>query len=171
MIESGYKKEQNFLGFFSNKGKYGFLSNFYEKPFSGTENNVNINFDSAEQAVHYRKALLFGDIECSNKILNAKDPKEAKALGRQVKNFDSCKWDTYKKAIYYKTLMEKFNDTELKDKLLSTKAYVLVECSPYDRIWGIGYSKDSPDFIGRHFDKWGENLLGKILMRVREDIR
>ena len=171
MVESGYRKDQNFLGFFSNKGKYGFLSNFYEKPFFGTENNVSIRFDSAEQAVHFRKALLFNDIECGTRILNAKDPKEAKALGRQVRNFDSCKWDTHKRAIYYKTLMEKFKyDSDLRDKLLETKAYVLVECSPYDRIWGIGYDKTSPEFIGKHFDKWGQNLLGLILMEVRRDI-
>ena len=39
-----------------------------------------------------------------------------------------------------------------------------------DRVWGIGLSMIDRDRFS--IDKWrGQNLLGRILMRVREDIR
>ena len=42
-----------------------------------------------------------------------------------------------------------------------------VEASPYDRIWGIGYSeKDALENI----PYWGENLLGKIITDLRDSI-
>lgn len=44
----------------------------------------------------YLKALYFGDLEVAEKILSAVTPKEAKKLGRQVKNFDSKSWDEVK---------------------------------------------------------------------------
>ena len=47
---------------------------------------------------------------------------------------------------------------------------IIAECAVKDRIWGIDLSmKDENRFST---DKWrGQNLLGKILMQVREDIR
>ena len=41
----------------------------------------------------YFKALLMGDDEVAEKILATKGPGEAKALGREVKNFDQPLWD------------------------------------------------------------------------------
>lgn len=56
----------------------------------------------------------------------------------------------------------------LAKKLLETGERELVEASPYDRVWGIGYgAADAED--SREF--WGENLLGKALMRVRDRLR
>ena len=42
------------------------------------------------------------------------------------------------------------------------------EASPVDRIWGIGIDADS----ARAGEPWrGENVLGKALMKVREEFR
>lgn len=49
--------------------------------------------------------------------------------------------------------------------LLETGDTLLVEASPYDRIWGIGYSHANSE---AYRGTWGENLLGKALMRVRD---
>ena len=46
---------------------------------------------------------------------------------------------------------------------------MLVEASPYDRIWGIGYT--AKQALKVPMDHWAENLLGKILMEVRTEIR
>ena len=63
----------------------------------------------------------------------------------------------------------KFTQNEnLKMVLLETKDRELVEASPSDRIWGIGF--DSEKAPGNE-DKWGENKLGKALMKVREQLR
>ncbi|KAH8165044.1 hypothetical protein CIB48_g3183 [Xylaria polymorpha] len=56
----------------------------------------------------------------------------------------------------------------LRDVLLATGDRELVEASPFDRIWGVGFAaKNAP---GRR-NKWGMNLLGKCLMEVREEFR
>ncbi|KAI0478043.1 hypothetical protein F4859DRAFT_45893 [Xylaria cf. heliscus] len=55
-----------------------------------------------------------------------------------------------------------------RDVLLATGDRELVEASPFDRIWGVGFAaKGAP---GRR-NKWGMNLLGKCLMDVREQFR
>lgn len=44
----------------------------------------------------------------------------------------------------------------------------IMKASPYDRIWGIGFSAAN---AGVNTDNWGENLLGKALMRVRDRLQ
>ena len=43
------------------------------------------------------------------------------------------------------------------------KDTILVEASPFDRIWGIGY--DAKNAM-KNIDSWGENKLGKVLNQV-----
>ena len=43
-----------------------------------------------------------------------------------------------------------------------------MKASPYDSIWGIGFSAAN---AGVNPDNWGENLLGKALMRVRDRLQ
>lgn len=52
----------------------------------------------------------------------------------------------------------------LREMLLATGERELVEASPMDRIWGVGFN---PANAGRNRERWGLNLLGKALMRVR----
>jgi ribA/ribD-fused uncharacterized protein len=44
----------------------------------------------------------------------------------------------------------------------------LVEASPEDRIWGIGFTEKDAKENG---ERWGQNLLGKALVEVRRRIR
>ena len=166
------------IGFFRETEEYGFLSNFYYSPFTVSYMNEDgiksYEFKTAEHAVHFFKAMLFNDIETANKIMMTDYPKVAKSLGREVKNFNDFTWNNNKEVIYFDVIKAKFTDErnkDIKQKLIDTGDSILVECSPYDRIWGIGYSKNSPEFIVKQFDKWGQNLLGKVLMRVRDRIR
>lgn len=53
-------------------------------------------------------------------------------------------------------------------KLLDTGDRELVEASPTDRIWGVGFAMAN---AGEHREEWGENRLGKAMMAVREKIR
>lgn len=166
------------IGFFRETEEYGFLSNFYYSPFTVSYMNEDgvksYEFKTAEHAVHFFKAMLFNDIETADKIMKAKTPKEAKILGREVKNFNDFTWNNNKEVIYFDVIKAKFTDErnkDIKQKLIDTGDSILVECSPYDRIWGIGYAKESSEFICKEFDKWGQNLLGKVLMRVRDRIK
>lgn len=58
-----------------------------------------IPYNCAEQYMMAGKARVFNDEETLGKILSASDPKIIKALGREVKNFDTDKWSAVSKDI------------------------------------------------------------------------
>lgn len=114
-----------------------------------------------------QKAKIFGDIESEKLIMITQNPKEQQAIGRRIKNFDSKKWDEVKYELVKKGLREKYNQNiVLKNYLLERKDCLIVEASPYDKIWGIGF--DDHDALD-NIDNWGENLLGKILTELANE--
>lgn len=142
------------------------FSQWYECRFTvdGTE------YHTAEQYMMAQKAKLFGDKEVLQKIMQADNPGEYKKLGREIRHFDDNVWDKHKYDIVVSGNMAKFSQNpELLSFLLKTGDRVLVEASPYDRIWGIGLPADAPD-IENPFKWKGQNLLGFALMGVREKL-
>lgn len=128
----------------------------------------NVTFKSSEQAFMYKKAEFFGDGEMARKIYEAETPKEAKALGRKVRNFDTEKWTEVSEATMEYVLRLKFEQhPEMVTELVRYPVQTFVEASPYDRIWGIGYRAG---VIPERFpEKWGQNKLGKILTKLRDE--
>jgi ribA/ribD-fused uncharacterized protein len=117
----------------------------------------------------YFKALLMGDDEVAKKILATPGPGESKALGRQVETFDQEVWDANCDGVVERANLLKFSqDERLKGILLGTGNREIVETSPNDRVWGIGF--DSEHALGNE-KEWGQNKLGKALMRVRDQLR
>lgn len=130
-----------------------------------------ITFDCAEQYMMYSKAMLFGDTYIAQKVLQTTSPREQKALGRKVRNYDNAVWEAERFEVLYEACLAKFSqNSELKKKLLSTKELHLVEASPYDNIWGIGLDQDHPDATNPQNWK-GLNLLGEVLMKVRKTLQ
>lgn len=129
------------------------------------------NYCCMEQFMMEQKAALFGDEEIRQQILECRDPRQIQALGRKVRGFDQTLWDRAKYSIVLNGNWCKFSQSrDLRDFLLSTGDSVLVEASPYDAIWGIRLSADSPD--AQNPLKWrGQNLLGFALMEVRDELR
>lgn len=128
-------------------------------------------FTTAEQYMMFNKALLFRDTDVANQILKTNDPKKQKALGRQVKGFNDTEWNKQKFEIVVKGNFLKFSQNEeLKKELLATGDKVLVEGSPYDAIWGVALKYDNPKILDENNWK-GENLLGKALMQVRDQLK
>lgn len=126
-------------------------------------------YSSSEQFMMAQKALLFNDAEIFHKIMNTKDPIRQKRLGRQVIHFKDEVWNQHKHRIVYEGNKAKFTQNPtLKEYILETRDMSLVEASPRDRYWGIGFSAEKA--IERKKD-WGENILGKLLMKLRDDIR
>ena len=115
--------------------------------------------------------MLFGDTAVAGAILLTDNPAEQKDLGRMVSNYNDAAWAAVRVDIMVEGLFEKFNqNTKLKDALLATGNTVLVEASPYDTIWGIGYAEDHPNATDS--TKWrGQNLLGITLMKVRDRLQ
>lgn len=124
-----------------------------------------------EQYMMEQKALLFQDTETASKIMKTNNPAEHQKLGRQIKNFDQTLWDANKERIVYEGNVARFTQSEeCRKLLLETGDKILVEASPRDCIWGIGLSKDDPRALDEN--SWrGQNLLGKILTRVRDEIK
>jgi len=128
-------------------------------------------FCCMEQCMMLGKARLFKDAAAAEQIKASTDPKEIKALGRTVQGFDGKLWDSVKYSLVLTGNYNKFvQNPDLRNFLLSTGDSILVEASPYDRIWGIGLSEDDPR--AKDPRQWeGENLLGFALMEVRDEIR
>lgn len=124
-------------------------------------------FPTAEHYMMAEKATLFGDSEMRARILEARSPSAAKALGRKVQNFSEERWRERRFEIVVAGNIAKFGqNAALGSFLLQTRERILVEASPVDRVWGIGLSRDDP----RSQDPatWrGDNLLGFALMAAR----
>jgi ribA/ribD-fused uncharacterized protein len=129
-----------------------------------------VTFNCAEQFMMHGKARLFDDAETAQKILAADHPREHKALGRKVKRFDDAVWKREREAIVLAGSRAKFTqNADLLALLLATRGTTLVEASPYDRIWGIGLAATDPK--AQDPATWrGQNLLGKILTQLRDEL-
>lgn len=123
-------------------------------------------FHSSEQLFMYLKAKEFKDEVTMNEILKCKTPREAKALGRKVKNYDDKIWDTRRDFYMYITLLTKFIQCkEFRQILKDNHNKRFAEASPYDSIWGIKLSENDP----RALDplQWmGENRLGECINKL-----
>lgn len=134
-------------------GDYFFLSNFYECPIIspiGTFNSSEAYYQSCK---------------CTNKDDAKKfiplNPNMAKQYGKVVEIRDD--WEQVKEWIMYDVVMAKFIcNKDLCKKLIDTYPAELYEGNTWgDTYWGIDITKP---------DKPGENMLGKILMRVRKEL-
>lgn len=132
-------------------GKYRFLSNFsdYHCLFEG------VSYKTVEHAFQAAKTL---DKNQRMKIEYAVTPGEAKKLGRRVCLRED--WEQVKDDVMYDCLVSKFKlDKVLRFKLLDTYPAELIEGNTWgDTYWGV-------------CNGVGKNTLGKLLMRLRDEIR
>lgn len=147
-------------------GKDDVYSNFYYMPFK----HQGILFKWSEQAVMYRKAMLFGAEKIAKQILLAQTPQKCKDLGRSREiPFEQSVWNENRERIYKEVLLDKFSYDKTEKAILSTGSRIIVEASPFDDIWGIKMGAYHPEVEDP--SKWkGLNLLGKVLMEVRDEI-
>ncbi|MCK9267234.1 MAG: NADAR family protein [Alkaliphilus sp.] len=138
------------------KGEYHWLSNF--SPFSFKDENGK-EWKTVE---HYYQAHKTLDNNERNKIWMAKDPKEAKKLGRNVKIRDD--WEIDGKLIcMIKAVNYKFEQNRnLIYRLINTGDSILIEGNRWhDNFWGNCYCQKCKSIQG-------QNKLGKILMLIRK---
>lgn len=80
-----------------------------------------VDYPTAEHWMMAEKARLFGDEKMLTNILDSEGPKEAKAFGRKVSNFDNETWGEHKFDIVVKGNSAKFSQHEdMKQFLLAT---------------------------------------------------
>lgn len=140
------------------------------------QNNFLIGktFNCCEQWMMVCKTLVFSKDEkyrknnlgIIKKIMVEKNPSNIKKFGRYVKGFDNIIWNNCKlKIVVNGNFNMFFQNEDMKKILLNTNKKILIEASPYDKIWGIGFSEQD---AAKNKNKWGQNLLGKSLMIVRK---
>ncbi|TCD63920.1 hypothetical protein EIP91_004767 [Steccherinum ochraceum] len=170
----------NYVFFWKVSETHGYLSQWYHSPFTtrihlpgeAEPRTEALTFNTAEHYMMACKALLFDDLDVFNQILaEPSDMARIKALGREVKNFVDEVWNKHREEIVLNGSLAKFSEEgnkELRDRLLGTGEKVLVEASPRDRVWGVGYGEKRALEVK---DRWGLNLLGIALMKTRETLR
>ncbi len=128
------------------KGVNRFLSNFWVEE-GGTTNE------------HRFQAAKTNNLEEKQLILNASTPSEAKILGRKVHMRPD--WEEVKVSIMFDLLRTKFSNPNLAERLEATGDAELVEGNHWgDTYWGVNIKTGE-----------GKNLLGKLLMQVRNENR
>lgn len=133
-------------------GKYRFLSNFY--PIQVTYDGGR--YPTVEHAYQAAKTL-----DASTRLLfqvpSALSPGQAKGLGRGLTL--RADWEQVKVNIMYQLLESKFEDEHLRLCLLDTGEEELIEGNTWgDRFWGVCNGR-------------GENMLGRLLMQLRESLK
>lgn len=159
---------RNAIYFYGHKnGQYACMSNFYPCNFVDDDNQ----FNCSEQYFMYQKCLMFDpeNTELLNAILHSQNPTKIKQFGRQVRNYNDKIWSEQRYEIMKQANMLKFTqNNDICEILLSTGNEMLYEAAKNDRIWGIGYYANAVANVPIH--KYGQNLLGKVLMEVRDEI-
>lgn len=130
-----------------------------------------IEYNCCEQYMMAKKALVFNDHEAYEQIMSTKSPRDQKAIGRRVKNFDASVWSPISREVVYQANYAKFTQNpKMREELMATGEMEIVEASPEDKIWGIGLHETDP----RAWDKstWqGTNWLGEAIMQVRKKLK
>lgn len=132
-------------------GHYSWLSNFHKSP-------IEVDGDRYLTVEHAFQAYKTLDLIERELVRNAPTPAKAKQLGQRVTL--RPRWDDMKLAVMERMLREKFaRGTPLAAELVATGNRYLTEGNGWgDEFWGV--------YNGR-----GLNHLGRLLMKIREDLR
>lgn len=136
--------------------KYAFLSNFFES----TVHFEGIEFPSSEAAFQAAKTA---DMQLRREFCSLK-PGQAKRKGRTIPL--RAEWEAVKDSVMYRIVKAKFTQNAwLKRQLIATGDEYLEEGNTWhDNTWGNCTCPKCADIPGA-------NRLGKILMRVRDELR
>lgn len=132
------------------ENEYAFLSNFYNSP-------ITIDGITYPTVEHFFQAMKSFNHNDRKRVADAPTPGIAKRMGRML--LLRPDWEAVKEDIMYLGLRAKFTDKELAEQLLDTGDAELIEENEWgDRYWGVCNGE-------------GQNRLGKLLMKVREEIK
>lgn len=140
--------------FYSTKDKpYGCFSNF-------SRHGIEMDGLWWPTTEHYFQAQKFAGTEHVEDIRLAQSPKIAAGMGRSRKRPLRPDWESVKVDIMRQAVLKKFEThAEIRAILLATGSEEIVENAPHDYFWGCGKNGS------------GKNMLGKILMEVRETLK
>jgi ribA/ribD-fused uncharacterized protein len=135
-----------------------FLSNFY--PSVLVLSDIDTPFSAYYTLEHAYQASKFNDQAIRNAIRTCRTPGKAKTMARTLRAQWRLDWHDVKVGVMFDLLEQKFKDDAMAIKLGATRPRILVEGNTWnDRFWGC------VEVNGQ----WvGENMLGRLLMDVRD---
>jgi len=141
------------IRFYSVRQPYGCFSNFAPYP-------VRLKGVLRPTSEHYFQAQKFVGTPHEEAIRAVASPMVAARMGRSRARPLRPDWEKVKDEIMYEVVRAKFEQhSDLRSILLDTGEAAIVEHTERDAYWGDGG------------DGSGQNRLGQILMRVREELR
>lgn len=173
LIKKNYSFTKDDFVFFwgHQKGKNGVSKSCFSQWYPCLFTVDGQEYNCAEQYMMAQKANIFGDKEVMTQILAETYQMTIKRLGRLVKNYNDDVWIEKRFQIVVESNLAKFSQNDdLRHFMLNTGDKIIVEASPKDTIWGIGFDEFAPEATNPSL--WnGENLLGFALMEVRDRLR
>ncbi len=141
------------IHFYSVNDSYGAFSNF-------ALYRITLKKRDWPTSEHYFQAQKSKDKKSQEEIRKAKSPMLAARMGRDRKRKLRRDWESAKVGVMREALVAKFTQhEELRELLLATGDAKLVERTENDAYWGDGG------------DGSGKNMLGRLLMQVRDELR
>lgn len=119
----------------------------------------DIHFPTAEHAYQWRK-FSKNRPDIAEKILSAPSPHAAKEISEVNKMYLPNTWHEEKVSVMKDILRAKAEQhADVCEILKKTGNRYIIENSPVDNFWGIGANND------------GENMIGKIWMKIRASLQ
>ncbi|MBZ4395421.1 NADAR family protein [Myxococcus sp. AS-1-15] len=141
------------IRFYSVTDAHGWCSNFAPYP-------IKLGGRTWPTSEHYFQARKFESPEDQESLRQARTPMLAARMGRDRKRKLRRDWESIKVSVMREAVRAKFTQHEdLARLLLDTGDARLVEHTDQDGYWGDGG------------DGSGKNMLGRILMEIREELR
>ena len=144
--------------------EFSYLSNYYKSDITYDSKK----YASIEHAYQHVRALHFKDQAAAAKIFATKDPSEAKRLSYSVRGFSDAEWSKIREDLMLKLLRIKFAaGSELARRLQATGSKLLAE-SGKDKFFSCGMPLIHPEILDS--TKWKSNVLGKLQMKIRNEL-
>lgn len=141
------------IDFYKEFGELGYLANYSSHGFY----KDNIYYKTVE---HFYQSEKFDDVNIKAKIISCNTPKEASNIGRDRNLKRKDNFRDKKINVMYEGLYLKFSQNkDIRSKLIETGEKEIREMSTKESFWGIGPNLD------------GENHIGKLLMKVRKQVK
>lgn len=134
------------------RDQYRWLSNFWKSEIV----HKGITYPTNE---HFYQAMKTKDLDLRIKFSKLESPAEAKKLSREIEVRKD--WNDVKLKVMEYGLRQKFQDPILKQKLIDTGSVMIYEGNTWnDTFWGVDLKTLE-----------GENNLGKLLMKIRSELK
>ncbi len=146
-------KQGNPILFYKTGDAYGCFANF-------SRHGITLDGEYWPTTEHYFQAQKFAGTEHEDAIRCAKTPKNAAMMGRDRKRPLRADWEEVKDDVMRRAVRTKVaQHANVRETLLGTGDAEIIEDTSDDHYWGCGTRGD------------GKNMLGIILVEVREELR